>query len=179
MLEPQTLARPYANAIFEHAKQQEKLEEWFNVLALLAQVCENQELRTWLKSNIPSEQKVRVIMQILAKQPQDVHNAVSLLAEKKRIDLLDVIFQQYSLSKRLYEHKQKVQVRSAYFLTPAQQIDLQQVLTKKIGRNVELDIQVDSALIGGVIIQMGDEVYDYSIKGQLNQLSQALLTVTA
>ncbi len=179
MLEPQTLARPYANAIFEHAKQQGKLEEWFNVLALLAQVSEHLELRNWLKSSIPSEQKVRILMQILAKQPQDVHNAVSLLADKKRIDLLDVIFQQYSLSKRLYEQKQKVQVRSAYCLTSAQQIDLEQTLTKKIGRNVELDIQVDAALIGGVIIQMDDEVYDHSIKGRLNQLSQGLITVTA
>lgn len=179
MIEPQTLARPYATAIFEQAKQHNQLNEWLNVLAVLAKIAEHAELGSWLKSSVSSEKKIALLMQLLGSQPQEVCNAVTLLAEKKRLDLLAVIYQQYQHSKHLYEQMQSVQVTSAYSLTSVQQTSLQQALSKKIGRNVELSIVVDAALIGGLIIQVGDEVYDHSIKGQLHQLSQGLLTVAA
>jgi F-type H+-transporting ATPase subunit delta len=179
MIEPQTLARPYATAIFEQAKQQNQLNEWLNILALLAKIAEHAELGNWLKSSVSSEKKAQLLMQLLGPQPQEVRNAVTLLAEKKRLDLLAEIYHQYQNSKHLFEQMQTVQVRSAFPLTSAQQTSLQQALSKKIGRNIELVIEVDAALIGGLIIQVGDEVYDHSIKGQLHQLSQGLLTVAA
>lgn len=179
MIEPQTLARPYAMAIFELAKQQTKLDEWLNVLAVLAKIAEHAELGSWLKSSVSTPKKIQVLMELLGQQPNEVLNAVTLLAEKKRLDLLGVIYQQYQSSKQAYEQTQTVQVRSAYALTAVVQANLQQALSKKIGRNVELSIEIDASLIGGLIIQMGDEVYDHSIKGQLHQLSQGLLTVAA
>jgi F-type H+-transporting ATPase subunit delta len=179
MLEPKTLARPYAAAIFEYAKQQGKLNEWLNVLALLAEVSKHPEFMLWLSSSVAMDKKTQTLMQLLGDQPEDVHNAIQLLTEKKRLDILADIYQLYNLSKQIYEQTQTVQINSAYALNDAQLKSLQTTLSKKLGRNIELVTQVDTTLIGGLVIQMGDEIYDHSIKGQLHQLSQGLLTAAA
>lgn len=184
MLEPQTLARPYADALFSYAKQQQQLTEWLNILALLAHASQYPGLGEWLNSSVAAEIKVEVLLKIVGPSglPVDglpIKNLLVLLAEKKRLSLLIPIYERFALHKHQYEKIQVVNLVSAYPLSQAEQSDLSQQLRNQVGRDIELNITVDAQLLGGVVIEMGDTILDYSVKGQLNQLAQGLLAAAA
>jgi F-type H+-transporting ATPase subunit delta len=71
---------------------------------------------------------------------------------------------------------QRAQVRSARPLSEAQQERLRQALGARLGREVELEISVEPALLGGLVAQVGDVVFDGSVRTQLRQLRYSLVS---
>jgi F-type H+-transporting ATPase subunit delta len=96
------------------------------------------------------------------------------LAQNKRLKALpqvSVLFEKLLAEK---QRKQDVQVTSAYKLSAVEQESLKKALAKKLGKEINLQSEVDKALIGGVIIRAGDTVIDGSVRGKLQQLSHVL-----
>jgi F-type H+-transporting ATPase subunit delta len=176
MAEPSTVARPYAEAAFRLADQSGALAKWSEMVAALAQVAENERVRTAIADPNLSDAKVAgVFISILSgKLSGEAENFVRVLARNDRLSLLPEIRQQFEVLKNEREGVLEAEVQSAFELSDAQLKDLVQRLEKKTGRKVRPHVSVDRELIGGVKIVLGDKVIDGSARAQLAALETAL-----
>ena len=176
MAEPSTVARPYAEAAFRLADGSNALARWSEVLAALAQVGQDERVqRAVADPNLSDAQVAGVFISILSgRLSGEAENFLRVLAENKRIDLLPEIRAQFEALKNEREGVAEVEVHSAFELSEAQVADLVQRLEKKTGRKVRTRVRIDSDLIGGVKVVLGDKVIDGSARAQLGALEAAL-----
>lgn len=175
-MERATLARPYAEAIAKLAAEENSWGQWSEQLALLAMVASDEQLRD-LAAN-PAASGSRVAEVILAvcgdKLGAEGGNLARLLTENKRLALLPEIVSLFEALKSEREGELAAHVTSAFALSDAQLAGLVAKLEEKFGRKVTATQSVDSELIGGVVIQVGDEVMDASVRGGLEALAVTL-----
>jgi F-type H+-transporting ATPase subunit delta len=175
-MERATLARPYAEAIAKLAGESGSWGLWSEQLALLAMVTSDMQLRD-LAAN-PAASSSRVAEVVLAVCGDNLGteggNLARLLTENKRLALLPEIVSLFEALKSEREGELAAHVTSAFALADAQLAGLVAKLEAKFGRKVTATQSVDSELIGGVVIQVGDEVMDASVRGGLEALAVTL-----
>lgn len=175
-----TIARPYARAAFTHAIEsgdpRENLAKWSRMLGLLASALEQDVIRARLDDPmLTSVQEAAFLEEFLSGElDQHAQNFVQTLAQYGRIALLPEIAVLFELLKAEHEKTVKVEVRSAFESTEAELTSLAETLHRYLQREVELSTTVDPSLLGGVIVKAEDTVIDFSIRGKLGKLSQAL-----
>jgi len=174
--EPNTIARPYAEAAFRLADSQGKLADWSATLANLAAVAADARVRGSLADpNLSAAKVAGIFISILAgKLSGEAENFVRVLAENGRLDVLQEIRSQYEALRNEREGVVEAEVISAFEMQQAQIADLVTRLEKKTGRKVKAKVSVDKSLIGGVKIVIGDKVIDGSARAQLGALEIAL-----
>ncbi len=176
MAEQLTLARPYAKAAFEYGLAANQLDQWQTMLSTLAAVVQNAKVKQWLSE--PS-QSVKAIVDGLVTVVGDAmatngRNFLMQLAENKRLELLPEIYQLFEQWLLQQQNREDVVVQSAFELTSEQVNKIAEAMKKRLGKEVSVQTQIDSTLIGGVRIQAGDLVIDDSIKGRLDRLAESL-----
>ena len=176
MAEPSTVARPYAEAAFRLAEAGGALAKWSEMLAALAAVSADERVqRAVADPKLSDAQIAGLFISILAgRLTGEAENLARILAENRRLELLPEIRAQYEVLKNEREGVVEAEVQSAFELTEAQLADLVQRLEKKTGRKVRASVRVDSELIGGVKVVLGDKVIDGSARAQLAALETAL-----
>ncbi len=176
MAEPSTIARPYAEAVFQLADAQGKLADWATALANLSAVAADARIRGAVADpDLPAAKAAGLIISVLAgKLPADGENLVRVLAENGRLDVLAEISTQYQALKNEREGVVEAEVHSAFELDQSQVADLVARLEKKTGRKVNARVSVDKTLIGGIRVVIGDKVIDGSARAQLAALENAL-----
>jgi len=176
MAELSTLARPYAKAAFEFAREHEALAQWSEQLATAAAVSANEGMDTVLDNpSLTNEQQAQTLNEVCGEATgQEVKNFVSILASNKRLSLLPVISAQFELLKSNLEKSVDVEVVSAFDLNDETADKLADVLGKKLEREVKVSTSTDQDLLGGVLIRAGDLVIDGSVRGRLNKLAEAM-----
>lgn len=177
MAEKTTIARPYAQAVFEAAKEQGNLKGWSEMLQLAAAVVSHEQVATAVDSpSLDKAQRGQLIIDICADALNDAgKNLLRVLAENGRLGLLPEIAALYEVERANAESRVTAEVTSATPLSDSQKKALTAALTKRLGRDVALECKVDEALLGGAIVRAGDMVIDGSVTGKLNKLSAALL----
>lgn len=172
-----TIARPYAAAAFEHAREQGALDAWSDQLALLSAVVDHETIQAALDD--PKLTRARRAELILAvggeRLDAGMTNLVRLLAENNRLIALPAIAEQFEHHRAEHEQTVEATVISARALTGAQEEAIIESLRKRLNKNVTLSQQVDESLIGGAVVKAGDWVMDGSMKTRLSKLSAALL----
>ena len=176
MAEPNTIARPYAEAAFRLADAQGKLADWSVALANLSAVAADERVRAVIGDpGLSDAQVAGLIIGILSgKLSGEAENFVRVLAENGRLDVLAEIRAQFEALKNERESVVEAEVYSAFEMDAAQTADLVTRLEKKTGRKVRAKVSVDKSLIGGVKVVLGDKVIDGSARAQLNALENAL-----
>ncbi|MFG6668164.1 F0F1 ATP synthase subunit delta [Halomonas sp. HNIBRBA4712] len=175
MAELLTVARPYAKAAFEYARDQQAFDSWSQALGFLSVAAANDDLRRVLGSpRIANEQKVALLADLLSEKPDGIERFLASLASQGRLSALPSIADQFERLRAEFEQRVEVLVTSAYKLTAAQKTKLANALKKRLNREISITTQVDKSLIGGVILRAGDTVIDGSVRGRLNRLSDAL-----
>jgi F-type H+-transporting ATPase subunit delta len=176
MAEPSTIARPYAEAVFNLADASGTLADWSTALAMLAQVSENDRLRAaMVDPNLSAPQVAGLFLSILAgKLSGDAENLVRVMAENRRLELLGEVKRQFEALKNEREGVIEADVETAFELTDAELAGLVSALEKRTGRKVRARVRLDKTLIGGVRVVMGDKVIDGSARAQLGALESAL-----
>ncbi|MEH2071794.1 MAG: ATP synthase F1 subunit delta [Nostoc sp.] len=172
------IAQPYAQALLSIAQSKNLTEEFGeDARTLVSLLSTNKELENFLGNPfIQPENKKSLIRQIVGESANPyLRNFLLVLVDKRRIAFLEPILQQYLALLRQLNQTVLAEVTSAVPLTKAQQ----QAITEKViaitnARQVELETKVDGELIGGVIIKVGSQVIDASIRGQLRRLSLRL-----
>ncbi len=176
MAEPSTLARPYARAAFEYARQAGALTEWSAQLTVAAAVAGDKKMAALLSSpSYTAEQMADTLVDVCGDElQQGARNFIHVLAANKRLPLLPEIHSLFDQYKANQEKSVDVEVLSAFELDEATERGLAEVLTKKLEREVRVDSKVDHSLLGGVLIRAGDLVIDGSVRGRLNKLAEAM-----
>lgn len=175
MAELLTVARPYAKAAFEYARDHEALDNWSQALGFLSAAVADSDVRRLLGSpKLANDKKVTLLSEILPEQQDGLSRFLATLADQGRLLALPFIAEQFEYLRAEHEQRVEVTVTSAYKLTAAQKTKLANALKKRLNREISITTQVDKSLIGGVILRAGDTVIDGSVRGRLNRLSEAL-----
>jgi F-type H+-transporting ATPase subunit delta len=176
MAELSTLARPYAKAAFNAALETGDINAWSTALATLGAIIGSDEVHQFIGNpSITASEKANTLASIAGDDCNEgAKNLLDVLAENNRFPLLEEISEQFELLKADHEKSARVIVKSAFSLSDAQQKTLSDKLAKKFDREVTLTVEIDTALIGGVIIKAGDLVIDDSVRGKLSKLADAM-----
>ena len=176
MAEIATVARPYAEAVFDLARQAGALDSWSEALALAASVGNDAEMKRL--ADDPAFGKERFIELFLSvcgdRISAEVVNFIRLLVDNGRIAILPEVVIQYEALKANATGEKDAIVTSAWPLSDVQTQDLARSLQQKFGCKVNVTVEVEPDLIGGVIITIGDEVYDASVRGKLQEMAYTL-----
>jgi len=176
MAELSTLARPYASAAFEHARERGALTQWSGELATCAAVAADERVAALLDDpSLTGERQAQVLNQVCGDATgAGVKNFVRILAGNRRLALLPQILEQFEAFKAQLEKRVDVEVVSAFDMEEATAQRLAQALGKKLEREVKVSTSTDGSLLGGVLIRAGDLVIDGSVRGRLNKLAEAM-----
>lgn len=172
-----TQARPYARAAFDYAKEHNVLTDWLETLQITGALCAAQEVIEYIKNpKVSKQQAINLFAEVVGAAFTKQHeNFFLLLADSKQLHLLPEIAYLFTA---MYEEDGEVvsvDVASAFELTTAQQDKLQTALEKRLGKKIKLHCKVDTALMGGALIQTSEWVIDGSVKGKLQQLKTKLV----
>jgi F-type H+-transporting ATPase subunit delta len=171
--------RRYARALFSLARDENRVAAVREELRRLHAALEaSPELRDVLLQPLyPASERRRVLEGVaekLAASPLLKH-FYSYLIDQRRLVAFDAIEAEFVRLADEAAGLAKAKVKTAQPLSAEQQARLARALAARAGRAVELEIEVDPTLVGGVVTQLGDTVYDGSLKTQLAQLRSALL----
>ncbi|HNZ10597.1 MAG: ATP synthase subunit delta [Deltaproteobacteria bacterium ADurb.Bin151] len=172
------ISKRYARAFFEIAGEEKKLEQYYNELhQFSSMMAENKDLGGFLANPIfEQDVKKNVLEKIIGKvtlSPMTV-NFLKLLVDKNRIDVLPDIDTCYRLMMDEALQKTRVTVKTAFPLSADMQQYIMSNLKKLTGREAEVTVEDDKSLLGGIVIGVGDTLYDGSIKNQLNNMRNLL-----
>jgi F-type H+-transporting ATPase subunit delta len=176
MAERATIARPYAKAAFEYARDTNDFAAWSLTLARLAEIVADPRVAALTKSPGWSTDDVASLTIDVAGTGLNagLQNFVRVLAENHRLLLLPEIAAHYEEFRSAVENTVDVEVVSAVKLDAAQSDKLSAALAKRLKRNVRMKNSVDAALLGGAVLRAGDLVIDGSLKGRLERLATDL-----
>ena len=176
MAERATIARPYAKAAFEYARDANAFAEWSLGLKVAAEIVADPRVAPLTKSpHWSAADLVSLITDVAAaKLNAGMQNFVRVLAENHRLLLLPEIAAHYEVLRSAVENTVDVEVISAVALDAAQQEKLKVALSTRLKRQVRMRNLVDSTLMGGALVRAGDLVIDGSLKGRLERLATEL-----
>jgi F-type H+-transporting ATPase subunit delta len=169
-----TLARPYARAVFQMAREQQRLQAWSNLLGFSARMVADPSVQRLLGNpHVSAASLVDIVV------PQgDVdplfQQFLAVLAENRRLGVLPEIAGLYETLRAEDERIVKATITSATPLSEADVAQLRASLVKRFGREVQVTTAVDAGLIGGAVIDAGDVVIDGSLRTKLERLGAAL-----
>jgi len=175
MAESLTVARPYAEAAFRHARDVGHLPDWSMALARVAEVVAQEAAREILaQPALSAAERARLVAEVAGGLDDAQRNFVSLLAQNERLTLAAEIVGYFDQLRNDHEGLVEAHITSAFPINDVQVQAIVQTLTERFGRRIKASVVVEPELIGGVAIRMGDEVIDASVRGKLSQLSSAL-----
>ena len=177
MAELATIARPYANAVFELAKNESSLDAWSRMLGVLTATTANDVVQQLLDSpDMPSTAKAFRLAEVCGDELDDRGKKfLQALAEHDRLPMVGEIFEQFEALRAEEQKTLDVEVVSAFEVSDAQRDGLADALRRRFDKEVSLETQVDASLIGGVVIRAGDVVIDGSLRGKLDKLAESLV----
>jgi F-type H+-transporting ATPase subunit delta len=179
MAEIATIARPYAEALFRVAKSPNSsinLSAWAELLDEMALVAQHADVKELVQNPKVSSTTVADTFIAILKSSlnQEAKNFIHTLASNNRLLLLPEIAAQFHVLKNAAEGAADAAISSAFALTDAQVASLCATLEAKFGRKLNPSVTVDTSLIGGVRVMVGDEVLDTSVRAKLQQMQIAL-----
>jgi len=176
MAELNTIARPYAQAIFSLADGKKELAKWSDVLAVLTVVASDDGIKALAADPGVDKAKFEDLISDLCGDlaDGDVKSLIGLLIENRRVSVLPEIAQLYETYRAESEKTIQVDVVSAYALNAKQKEGIVAAMKKRLGREVKLVASTDKTLVGGAIIRAGDLVIDGSVVKQMQRLGSTL-----
>ncbi|MGY3266950.1 F0F1 ATP synthase subunit delta [Lysobacter sp. HA35] len=168
-----TLARPYARAAFNAARDEGRVTAWSQALAFAARVAADPQAQAVLKHPQLTSDNASSLLAIDGADAS-VQRFVTMLADNRRLELLPEIAGLFEQLRAEAERVVKARVTSASQLSDAELAAIRDGLKRRFGREVELEPAIDTSLIGGAVIDAGDVVIDGSVKGKLERLQSAL-----
>ena len=176
MAEAITIARPYANAVFNIANDKGELKAWSELLNVWAQCADNSDMKAIIGNpRVSDEQRVNILVDVAGESiNDDARHFIALLSESSRLVLLPEIAELYEQLRAEAEQVLTADVSAAKALTPEQEANIAKALKKRTGRDVTLNVEVDESLLGGAIIRAGDLIIDGSALGKLNRLANVI-----
>ena len=176
MIEPTTLARPYARAAFEHARAAGELAAWQTALSELAAITTQPKVAAAMRDpNQTAAQRASTLSSLAGDAvPTAVGNLLAIMSDNGRLSLIPEVATLFDQLKQAVESAVAVHVTSAYPLSDAETQQLTETMQEKLERSITLTSETDPLLLGGALIRADDLVIDGSVRGRLNKLAGTL-----
>ena len=173
-----SLGGRYALALFELARDDRALEAVEESLATVREaIGESDALRALIESPLvarpAAKRAILAVANELGLDPTTT-NFLGVLAENRRLDKLVQIIKAFNALAARHRGETVAEVTSAHPLDPPQVDELRHQLRLRVGRDVSLDLSVDSSLLGGLVVRIGSKMIDSSIRTRLNSLAHAM-----
>ena len=173
-----SLAGRYATALFELARDEKQLESVGKSLASVRQaLTDSAELKELTTSPLVTrDQAVGAIGAAAQAMKLDpiTANFLGVLAQNRRLSQLPQVIRAFNLLAASHRGETTAEVTSAHPLSDDQVAALKQNLRTRIGRDVAVDLNVDPAILGGLVVKIGSQMIDGSIRTKLNSLANAM-----
>lgn len=175
MAELATLARPYAEAMFEVAAKGD-VQAVSQQIDALAVVAADERLRQFADSPKVSTQQVFDLIGSVVATPlsEQMKNLLRAVIDNGRLTVLPEIAAQFHELANAGAGVSDATVYSAFPIEPTQLADVVKALEQRFARKLNATVEVEPALIGGIRVVVGDEVLDTSVKARLEQMKMAL-----
>lgn len=174
----ETVARSYAETLFELARRGDALEEYGTSIETVARLLdEDAKFRLFLETpRVSDEDRKAVVRKAFAgRVPKNVVNFVLVTIDKRRQRLLREISTQYHALLDAHMGREHVQVQVARPVDDATRALIADKLSAAIGKKAIPHIRVQPEIIGGLVVRTGDTIYDGSIRRQLEGMRRRLL----
>ncbi len=187
------LARPYAEALFRVVLKTQQnvkasnaasgvLSLWSAWLATLAQIAAHEGVRSLGRNPAIEPAQIEAMVWSIAPLPEKLAFAksiaehfVHLLITRHRLDALPEITQQFEVLRSRHEGVADAEILTAFPLDAAALKELVTAMERRFGRSLKAHVRVEPALIGGVCVTVGDEVFDTSVRAKLAELHDHLM----
>jgi F-type H+-transporting ATPase subunit delta len=173
-----TVARPYAEAAFALAREQNALPVWAEMLRVANNVANDERVRTALDNpRLSAQAKESLFLSLCgADLNADGKSFVRVLIEADRLTLLPQIRNLFDALRDEAEGVARAQITSAFPIDDAELAGLKNALERRFGKKIETTVNIDPELIGGARIVVGDTVIDASVQGELRAMASHLRT---
>ncbi len=172
MSDERAIARRYAAALFDLHQEGVNVTEDLNKVA---QVAANDDAKALLiNTQIAAEDRAKAVMKAASAKDEHVLRLVTLLASRNKATLLPSIYEILDKLVREANAQVMVDVTVAEDLDAAVAGKLKETIASDIGKQVELNVQKDASILGGMILNIGDRQIDHSVRGRLDGLKRAL-----
>ena len=177
MAERTTVARPYADAAFQLAREQNALSRWSEMVGLADAIAADPRMASALTSpKLDAGAKTSLMLSIAGDRlTEDMRSFIRVLIDADRIELLPEIRMLFEAQRDEAEGVAKATIETALPLSDAQLAEITASLAKRFGKRIEATTSINPALIGGARIAVGDTVIDGSVRGKLEAMKHALL----
>ncbi|SDW41361.1 ATP synthase F1 subcomplex delta subunit [Marininema mesophilum] len=175
------VAKRYAKALFQIALEKNRLDEveqeWQGVVEALGH---HPELAGWLAHpRVAAEEKKALLGKLFANHSDLTQNLLFLLIERRREDVIEAVGAEYKKLANESKGVAEAEVITARALTEEEEKELIAVFQKQIGKTLVVKNRVDSDLLGGVTVKIGDRLYDGSLAGKLERFRKQLTSSRA
>lgn len=169
-------ARRYARAVFELARDEGAVDEWGSRLAAVRDLFATPGVSAVLANPSIAERRRREAAAGMLGERAGAEgaNLAKLLVAANRIEDVDAILAEYRLLEDAAAGRVRATVTTAVELSPEDRDRLAADLSTRLGHEVRLTARVDPAILGGLVVQVGDRVNDASLAGRLQQLRRSL-----
>lgn len=173
-----SLSGRYALALFELARDARSIDAVEASLATVRDALrDSDDLRTLIASPVVGRGTATKAVLAVADQlglDATTRSFLGVLAENRRLGALPAIVRAYRTLASRHRGELTAEVTSAHPLTEDQVVELKQQLRQRVGREVAVDLSVDPALLGGLVVRIGSQMIDSSIRTRLNALAHAM-----
>ena len=179
-MELSTIAKPYAQAIFEIAGQSNSVSDWSNFLAVASAIMSDKNTKSFIASPSKSKhQKFDLISTLIGKTTsrelsKQESAFINLILNNSRSGAISSIATAFESSVSNANKSKNFKIISAFELSEAEQSVIVEDLTITHKTTVSIETEIDKKLKGGVIIKEGDKVIDTSIKAKVDALRASL-----
>lgn len=176
MAEAVTVARPYADAVYKLAVAKNALTEWSEMLRDATDIADDENVKALIGNPIVTSQQLSELLLEIGKKQfnEDGRKFLRILVENGRVGLLPQIRYLFEQLKAQHDGVLEANILSAFEINSNQLKKMIGALEQKFKRRVEAKVQIDPGLIGGVIVEIGDEIFDASVRGKLEAMANAL-----
>jgi F-type H+-transporting ATPase subunit delta len=173
-----SLAGRYATALFELAHDERKIEAVGTSLAAVkAALSESEDFRALAMSPLVSrENAVKAVTAAADAMHLDpvTRNFLGVLAQNRRLSQLPAVIRAFNFLWAQHRGEITAEVTSAHPLDDDQVAALKQNLRTRTGRDIAVDLNIDPSILGGLVVKVGSQMIDGSIRTKLNTLAQAI-----
>lgn len=176
----ETVARNYAEALFELARRHEGIDAYGGYIQAVATLIEeNPSFRLFLETpRIDAEDKKAVVRKAFAEFPAHMVNFLLVTIDKRRQRLLGQIARAYADLVDEHMNRAHVEVTVAREMTDETKDRVAQRLSDLLGKTAIPHVRVRPEIIGGIVVRAGDTIYDGSLRRRLDRMRRQLVTAS-
>ncbi len=169
-------ARRYAKAVFELAQEEGDVAGWANRLEEIRSVLTDPSARQALFNPvIPTARRVEVMGDLVTgAMGREGGNLARMLVAAGDPELIEGVVEEFTRLADEAAGRVRATATTAVDLTPEDRDRITAELSRRLGREVRLDVRVDPSIIGGMVLQFGDRLIDASVATRLQQLRRRL-----